>query len=207
MRPPATGSAGPVPVFPAAPDGAVLFSATDGGGGDRFGVSGGNLITGGTVATAALVTTDVFKAFAQFEQFLNTKGEPLYEPDLETESYTIYFGSKNLAVFNEAFKAMIVHSVESTTGAGVSNVIMASGVAVKLISTPRETTDDFYVFRTDAETKAVFETDRMPIEEESALSEGNNSDHTKNTGEEYVQYRVRKGFGINLPIAAIKINN
>ena len=73
--------------------------------------------------------------------------------------------------------------------------------------TSRITDNDWYVFRNDAPVKPIFETDRRPIMEESALTDGNNSDEVRNTGYEYVQYSLRKGFGVNVPFGGIKVNN
>jgi len=45
------------------------------------------------------------------------------------------------------------------------------------------------------------------VQEFTSLEGDNNSDRTRDTGEEYVQWERRAGAGIALPFGAIKVNN
>lgn len=209
-----TGTASLLPAIPTAPDGVALFYATDGESADRFGVSGGNIITGGGVTSQQLIDADFFNAAIRFGQFQDTKGEPYYEPGIQGERYTVIAGIANMRLFMAAFKAQLIHSViagssttDVQTGAATDNLVLASGANVDLRFTSRITDNDWFVFRNDAPVKPIFETDRSPIMEESALADGNNSDEVRNTHMEYVQYSLRKGFGVNVPFGVIKVNN
>lgn len=200
-----TAAATLLPAIPNAPDGAALYSATDGASADRFGISGGNIITGTGVATSGAVEADFFNAIERFGQFLNTKGQPYFEPDVASERYTIYFGIANTGVFIQAFRANLVHSVATSTGAGVTNVIMASGAQVTLRPTSRITDNDWFVFRGDSPVRALFSQMREPLRAAEATED--NSDTARDTGVEYVQWVERKGFGVNVPFATVQVNN
>jgi hypothetical protein len=201
-----------IPAVPNAPDGAALFSTTDGASAARFGVTGGNIVTGTGVATSAQVQTDFFGALDRFAQFQDIKGQPYYEADAGAASYIIYAASVDRETFTQALKAQVVHSVsvgtdttDPGTGAGVSNVIIASGEQVTIVFTARLATGDWYIFRSDAPVKAVFSGVREPLR--SAEATEDNSDEARNSGREYVQWSVRKSHGVNVPFAAIKVNN
>lgn len=199
-----------LPAIPTCPDGAALFATTDGNSANRFGVSSGNLLTGNGT-TAAQITTDFYSAVNQFSKFQDTKGEPYFEPNIGTEGYVIIAPVALRQKMVEALRAEIVYSTGGATyAAGVSNLALASGAQVKFLFTSRldsDSTVDWYIFRSDAEVKPLFELNRRPIQEESALAEANNSDLTRNTGMEYVQFSMRRGYGCNVPFGAIKVNN
>jgi phage major head subunit gpT-like protein len=198
-------SASLLPAIPNAPDGAAAFSATEGGGANRFGISGGNIVTGTGVATSAAIENDFFSACVRFHQFQNSKGQPYFEPNLQSERYVVYFGAANEKVFVQGFAANLVHSVQSSTGAAVSNVILASGAHVTLVPTSRITDNDWFVFRADSPIKAFFHQNREPLQSWPQTEE--NSDIARKTGREGLHFKARMGFGVNPPFAAIKVNN
>lgn len=191
-------------VIPNAPDGAALFATQDGDGNARFGVANGNLYTG-TGMTAAAVRTDFFGATMRMTTFQNTKGRPFFNPELKSVTYHIWFAADEQDVFAEAFRQDVVHSVQSSTGAGVTNLILASGVKVVLHPTAEIADDDYYIAREDAPVKPLFTLTREPLR--SVISTEENSDEARKTGNESIQFEARTGFGVNLPIGLIKVNN
>ena len=195
-----TNSASLLPSIPNAPDGQALFY-----GSTRFGHASGNIVSGGGVASASAVITDFYAAVARFNAFQGTQGQPFFEPNMESASYTIFAGSANQQVFMSAFKAELFHSVLSSTGAAVSNTVLASGERVTLNFSSRISDNDWFVFREDAPVKAIASTLREPLR--MAESHEQNSDTARNTGEESVQFAVRKGYVVNVPFGAIKVNN
>jgi len=207
-----TGSASLLPALANAPDAAALYSATDGDSAARFGRTGGNIYTGTGVATSAAVQTDFLGAIAGMGLFQDIKGQPYWEANVLNEAYTIFFGLANLEVFNQAFKAMTVHSVSTGTdttdpgtGAGVSNVILATGVQVKIAPTSRITDNDWFIFRGGAPVKPLFMGVRRGLT--SAAATEDNSDEARTSGKEYIQWTTRKAFGVNVPFATMKVNN
>jgi len=199
-----TNSASLLPAIPTCPDGAALF-ATTAGGVARFGVTSGNLLTGSGVTTVAQIQTDFYAGLEQFASFQNTKGEPFFEPDVNDMSILVYAAVADAKIFSEAFNSHLVHSVVSSTGAAISNVILNSGVPVEFRFTSRLATGDWYMIRKDAPVKSIFLQRREPLREAVATEE--NSDQSRDTGVEYIQFVERLGIGVTDPYAMIKIDN
>lgn len=206
------GSASLLPAIPNAPDGGAPFSATDGASADRFGVSGGNITTGTGVATSGAIETDFFTAIARMATFQDKKGEPYWDPNILDESYVVFFNVANVKVFAQAFKATAVlqhvagtSTTDTSTAAGVSNVVLSTGVKVELRPTSRITDNDWFVFRKGAPVKPFFRGVRRPLTMAEATED--NSDVARTSGKEYVQYTCREAYGVNEPFAAVKVNN
>lgn len=194
-----TGTAELLPAIPNAPDGVGFFSATDGDGAARFGVSGGNTFTkAGT--TAANITADFHKALGLFDQYQNKKGEPFFEASTAATGYTIYAPSDLRENFTGAFKAELIQG----SSAAPSNTIIASGESVRLVFTSRLAgLDDWVIFRNDTPVKPTFSQLRQPLRAIDATEA--NSDRARTDGIESVQFQIEKGWGLNVPFGAIKI--
>lgn len=197
----ATGSLDLLPAAPTSPDGAGLFSATDGDGNDRFSVSNGN-IEGGAGTSAANITTDWHSVLARFDAMKNTKGQPFFESSSASTTFTIYAPSDLRAAFIGAFKAELIQG----SSAAPSNTIIASGEQVRLVFTTRlDGTNDWLVFRDDAPVRAVFSQLRQPLRSFTATEE--NSDVARKSGIESVKFTMEKGWGVNVPYAAVQVTN
>jgi hypothetical protein len=193
---------------PNAPDGAAAFSATDGNSANRFGYSGGNIVSGGGVTTQQLIIIDYYKALAAFMGFQDTHGEPYWDPSTIERGVTIRFNSANIQVYEEAFKQ--VRKIRTTTspgniGVAESNQVMDASRNVTLWPTQRLTDNDWYIYLDTAPTKAFFRQDREPIS--TKIYDLGNSD--KAGDEDVVGFRMkfRAGYSISLPLGAFKVNN
>lgn len=202
-----TGSTDTLPAVPLAPDGAAFFSATDGNGGARFGATNGNLLSGGTVGSTSTVLADYYKAIVQFLAFQDGKGQPLFSAETVQSGTLILHSTADLQVFEQAFVQKTQGVVIGAAGAGVSNIVQDASRNVKLWASPRIATGDWYVFLLNPPKKPTFRLDRKALTEQTAFEGDNNSDHTRTTGEEYIQWDAREGAGIALPYGAVKINN
>ena len=196
-----------LPAVPNAPDGASFFSTTDGNGQNRFGVADGNLLTGNGVTSASDIKTDYYNALEQFKLFQDGKGQPLFSDEIIDAGVLIIFGAANTEVFEEAFLQRRQGEIISGAGTTPSNVIIDASRTVRLWGTSRITNNDWYVFLLNPPKKPTFLVDREGLQEFTSLEGDNNSDYTRDTGEEYIQWELRQGAGIALPYAAIKINN
>lgn len=185
---------------PTAPDGSAIF-ATTAGGAARFGATNGNLLTGGGVASAAAIRTDYWAAVAQIKQFQDTEGQPLFDDDVTDGAYTVFYGAANEEVFAQAFLREIIQG----SSAGVSDEIRAAGKTPLLWSTQRITDNDWFLAASSAEVKPVFSQLREPMSEVIATMQ--NSDIARETGLESIRFKMRKGFGVSTPYAAVKLNN
>lgn len=197
-----------LPAVPLAPDGASLYSATDGSGGNRFGVSGGNLVTGGGVASVAAVQTDYYKVIRRFLEFQDGKGQPLLDPALIGAGIMIVHSSADLEIMEKAFLQRRQGIVLGTdAGTTPTNIVQDASRNVRLEATPRLATGDWFCTLLNAPTKPLFLATRQELREFTAFEGDNNSDHTRDTGEEYIQWEERSGLGVALPYATIKVNN
>lgn len=199
-----TGTASLLPAVPNAPDGVALFSALNGDGNNRFGVSGGNIYTG-TGTTPTPVRADIFGAIERMTTFQNTEGKPFFPPRADMPEHAIWFSATNQDVMAEALRADIVHSVQQSTGAGVTNLIIAGGLKLSLFPTAEITDNDIFIARGDVPVKPLFMTTREPLR--SVIATEDNSDDARKTGVESVQFEWRGAFGANVPFGFIKVNN
>jgi phage major head subunit gpT-like protein len=194
-----------LPSVPLAPDGVALFSATDGSGAARFGVTGGNIVTGTGVATSGAIRTDFFSAIQRMGQFQGTNGEPFHSENLADAGFLVIYGVQNEQVFREAFQQRTV--LEDGTGsAGVGNIILEGGLSVRLWSTARLAgSNDWYVVALGYDIKPLFRQVRLQITTDE--QNRSNSDRSRDTRMNRFQAFARFGFGVNLPIGTILVDN
>lgn len=197
--------------IPTAPDGAALY-ATTAGGANRFGVSYGNLLSGGGVTTAQLVRADFWNAIEQWKQFQDTEGEPLLDDGILDQGITVVYGAALSEIFAEAFSQgrtvayrAGTSTTDTSTSVQVTNSVMDSGQKVTLWGTQRISDNDWFCFADAISPKAVFQTSRRPprvIEENRENSEA--ARRNRILGQ---ILDMRAGFGVNAAYGTIKINN
>ena len=198
--------------IPLAPDGAAVYATTDGSGGIRFGATGGNIRTGTGVASGQTIRTDFLATMARFRLFQDTENQPLWDDRVLDKGFTIYYNASLFEAFQEAFAqgrpVQVIQNVagtENVATAAVTNIVLDTGVPIRLIPTQRITDNDWYVFLRSAKRKPILSTMRQALREAFATFE--TSDHTRSTKEEYIQWDSRKGFGVNITYATIKVDN
>ena len=197
---------------PNAPDGVALYSATDGPGGARFGVSGGNIVTG-NIDTAIECRTAYWTALGQFRNMQDTQGQPLHDEAVIDGPKILIYGAANEQVFRESFiqnqvagQAMTgaTPSASSTDIAASSNLIQDSDQVPSLWSTQRISDNNSYLFLENSPIKAIFSQLREPLREQVATMD--NSDIARDSGVESVRFWLRKGVSPNLPYQTINLN-
>lgn len=195
-----------LPAVPNAPDGAALY-ATTAGGSNRFGISNGNIITGGGVATVSSIQTDYFKAISRMVQFQDTQGGRLLDPEKIRGAKTLYYNPANMEVVEKAFEQSLIHSIVSGTGAAVSNVVkeMSAKHNVVTVPHPKITDNDMYLFIDDPEVKPIFMQEREPLRD--AFADFDNSDSTRDTGIQSIRFWFTRGYGVGPAYYTVKINN
>lgn len=190
---------------PTAPDGAAMFAALDGDSADRFGISGGNIVSGHLWTTGEGVRSGFFAAIEQIGQFQDPRGQPFMDDGVMQEGVTyIYPIARRHEVslgFLQQFTAIAAST--ATSNAAVSNVVLDSGMKVVLYGTNRYTTDQGFLFVNSMDAKPVFELISAPLSERY-YDEGNSYDHGQR-GHESLSYEMWGGHGVNLPNGACKI--
>lgn len=184
-----------LPNQPTDPYGGALFATTH-----KF---GSNLITGGGVSTAELIRTDLYKAIQAIRDHVDTEGQPLMPNSLVGQSITVLFGSANEQNFRKAFEQ--TRTIETTAGGATTNIIMDSGLKVRLFATQRIADNDWFVNFDGTSTKPIVIQERQGLREITALM--TNDAEAKRTKEESVFWDARYGYGLNVPFGLLKINN
>ena len=192
-----------LPAVPLAPDGLAMFSTST-----RFGVSGGNSLTG-TGATQSAILTDFYTAVEQMMKFQDTEGQPLIGDAITRAPMVLIHPVGMTEAMQKAFlqKQQIG---DASNGGAQSNVISDASMRVELWPSARlddVDADDWYLFVGDMPKKPVFFLDREGVHTEEALMDDNNSDSVRSTAEEYIQWWSRSGAGISLPFGAVKTTN
>ncbi len=197
-----------LPATVTAPDGKPFFSITDGKGGQRFGVTGGNQIT---VAgfTADDIITDFYLAIARFKGMQDGQGQPLFGDEVMEQGFVIIHPVEITEAMETAFlqKRQVSATVAGGGGSGSqTNLVQDTSKNVTLWGSSRLSDDnDWYVFLKNPPKKATFWLNRQDVMEFTSLEGDNNSDLNRSTAEEYIQWESRSGAGIALPYAAIEI--
>ena len=203
-----------LPALPNAPDGAALFSATDGDSAARFGVSGGNIITGTGYATADQIQTDYASAIVRAQQFLDTEGQPYYSASVDKAGVTIVCGVHLKFVMMKAFQqqgnVVIIKNIagtENVAAGAQTNPYLddKSGAPVTVMLSPYKTTNDWSVWLHAAPVKPIFQQSRQAVRQ-TFLNRLNND--TCFQEKKFIWHNdSRAGYGINYPIGAIKVDN
>src|SRR6185369_1056056 len=182
-----------LPVITSSYDGTSLYSASA-----REGASSGNIVTQTGSSTVQQVITDLFSMDARFNDFQNAESQPFWDPS-DCNNYTVFYGTSMNLVMMQAAKQMVVQgkitgtsTTDVSTSAGVNNTIIASGKSVAWQMSQRITNSAVYTFLTGIpnEYRAVARQLRKGMNE--AIGNWETSDHTRSTGQPYVQYDNRE---------------
>lgn len=210
-----TDNAGTLPAVPNAPDGANFF-ATTAGGVDRFGISGGNVVSGTGVTTVHDVQADFYSAVERFKGFKDGQGQPMFVNSQLDQGMVIIHAAADTQIMEQAFlqqRQGIGFDDAGARGGTVlaaaaeTNLVQDAARNVLLWGTSRLGTGDWYVFLRNPPKQPTFFLERQGIVEESAIEGENNSDSQRTNAEEYIQWYTRSGAGIALPYGAIQVDN
>lgn len=196
-----------LPAVPTSADGNNLYVSST-----RYGSSSGNTVTQTGSSTVQQIITDFFSVVRRFMEFQDTESQPFWPADIvRRNGVTVFYGSSLTLVMQQAAVQMLAHSTiagssttDVQTGAATTNTIIASGIPVTWVPSQRITTTAIYTFLRGLPV------DKRPIvrqvREGMTEAQGNwaTSDSTRNTGEEYVQFKSREGWGSALAIGTIK---
>lgn len=189
------------PQLPLAPDGAAWFSATDGAGNARFGVSGGNIQPTSGVGSPQAIINDMINGMARMASFLNQENQPVHNPGAVQREIAILFNSANFLNFKAATSQMFV--VASSGNAAPSNMAIDADLKVVSIPNPRITTNNWAICATTAKEKAPFWLERVAPKE--VVGEPGNSDVAREFDVFKLYVRSRGGIGLNLPLGWVGV--
>lgn len=189
------------PNLPLAPDGAALFSTTDGGGNNRFGVSNGNIQPTSGVGSALAIITDLFNGMARMAGFLNQENQPYWNPGDLAREVVIIANSQNFFAFESAMNQMFI--VASSGNAAPTNIKIDANLKVVPILNPRLTTNNWSIHATNSPTKAPYWLERVAPKE--VVGETGNSDVAREYDVFKLYVRSRGAIGLSLPIQSVGV--
>ena len=189
-----------LPNVPNSADGNALYLTTT-----RYGSSSGNVVTVTGTSTVQQIITDVFSVIRRFQEFQNTESQPFFDA-LQTKKMSVFHGTSLTQVMQQAEFQTMQHSLVTSTGAPVSNLLSDAKTDIAFVPSQRITGTSYYCFLRglpDA-MKPVIRQVRKGMNE----AQGNwaTSDHTRDTGQAYVQFDSREGWGSALAIGTIRVS-
>lgn len=191
-----------LPDAPLSADGLDLYSSST-----RYGSSSGNIVSVGSTATVQGIITDVYGMIRRLTEFLNTESQPFWDDADIRGGIKIFHGTALTLVMEQAAKQMVVaiDASTATSNAGVSNTILASGRAIGFVNSVRITSSVYFGFLMGlpAALRPLFRLVRKGQVE--AIGNVTTSDSARDTGEEYVQFDSREGWGSILAIGTTKV--
>lgn len=196
-------SASLLPSISNAYDGVVIFSAVDGSGAARFGVTGGNIITGSGAGTVAAFVQDLAAAQRRFLDFLDTAGQQIYNEEMV--AYTSLHAVIPNSLNEIAQKASKSEYLRIDLGNTVSESNFVKGEFTYHINPYLTDTSDWYVV-VDHPYWKMFAY-RSPKDIRQIFADFSNSDRAREYNEEALMADVRVGIGPWAPFTAIKVNN
>lgn len=191
-----------LPSLETAFDGAGLFSATNGAGADRFGVSGGNIITGsGTTIDA--IANDIFEANERFQSFLDNESQIIFDASMVdyTKMHVFYPKELNKQFFDLTKGDNLRTDLASNTA--VSNTLKGTfqSHCINLLTDSA----DYFIMLEHSFWKPLL------LRQENAVQAFDynmqNSDRARKFGVEGLSTHMRTGAGVWAPWVIIKVNN
>jgi hypothetical protein len=184
-------------------DGASLFSATDGDGNARLGITGGNIITGSGLTVAGVVH-DIAVVQRRFLNFVDpTAQKPIFSPeDVAFKNFMIIGPNEANEVFQKAANSANI-KIDSGNVVSESNYLM--GTFEWQVNPYLSDTSDWYVALRHPFWKPFAY--REPGSIETIIADMQNSDAARETGEYRIHTHVRTAIGPWFPGAIVKVNN
>lgn len=178
-----------LPAVPNSADGNALYLAST-----RYGSASGNVVTQTGSSTTQAVITDLYSGIQRFRDFQDTESQPFFDVTM-TRSVSVFYGTSLTLVMESVATQQMTHSVVSTTGAAVTNIVMSGTVNWKFVPSPRITNSRIYLFLRNlpTELRPIVRQVRKGMTE--AQGNWDVSDYTRDTGETYYQFHSREGWG------------
>lgn len=199
------GTASYNPSLAVAYDGASIFSATTGSGGNRMGVSGGNILVGSGLTPAA-IAHDLARAQQRFMGMKDTASQILFDPDdvAYTNMHCIY--PKEL---NEAFQKLANNEFMRTDTQNITSESNYLKGQFKLDPNTRLTSavNWFIVLEHEYWKAFVSRTPSNEGELRQLWADMNNSDQARLRNEQMSYADARLGLGPWFPGVIIEVTN
>lgn len=183
-------------------DGASLYSATEGGGANRLGASGGNIVTG-TGVTVSAFSNDLYSVQQRFLEFTDTAGEILFSPaEVDFGKFIVVVPPELNEVAQQVAEAEYLR-VDLANNTSQSNILKGK-FRVKMSNLLTDASDWFVVL--DHPYWKPFAL-RQARDVRSIWADMANSDRSKEYNLESLYADTRTGLGPWFVGTTIKVNN
>ena len=162
-----------------------------------------NIVGSSTLTTAIGWQTAVYAARERYMGFKDGKGQPLLMPDIVDGPMVIVCSSADAHAAHQALNQE--RNLGTSSSVQTTNLLKDVNKNVTLWDTSRLTTGNAYMFLTGGPVPPCYVVNRTPLESSSSIGNNTGSDETAEYDTEWVQWRMRKGFGLNEPYCAIKL--
>lgn len=196
-----------LPAVPNSADGSALHISTT-----RYGSSSGNIVSQTGSSTVQDILTDLYSSVRRYREFQDTESQPYWDV-ADTRNISVFYGTSLTLVMEQTELQTRIHgrvAGTSTTdvsgSAAVTNIGQEGSINWRYIGSQRITNSRLYLFLRGIPNykKAVFRQVRKGVTE--AQGNYSTSDHTRDTGEPYLQFDSREGWGSALALSAIRIS-
>jgi len=192
-----------LPALPLAPDGAAMFSTTDGAAANRFGVSGGNVVGITSIATEAAVERDTFRAKLRFRSLLDTAGQRRWPNPVVDMGVVALASAADEEVLTKAWLRGPVTQA-ATGGAGVAaGVSPVMGWVKDVRFTSELPTGAYYFFLVGAPYQPIFKQAREAAN--VYFGDRSNSDRSRDQNANSFYVRERAGYGLTNCDGCLKV--
>lgn len=183
-------------------DGASIFSATDGAGADRLGVSGGNIISGSGLNAAGFIH-DLSVAQRRFMNFVDPVAlKPIYDPaDVAYDKLEVIVPTSLNEIVQKVSNTEYIRSDASVT---VAESNWVKGTFKFHVNPYLTDTSEWYVVANNGYWKPFVY--RAPKDIESILADRSNSDRARETNEFVFFADTRVGLAPYFPGSIIKVD-
>lgn len=186
-----------LPTIQNAFDGFPLYSN---GGGTRFSVTGGNIITGSGVALPSEVLFDLNAGIERFITFKDTEGEPRWVAEDLVNPLVIC----SPALREVMLKALRGNLLENTVGSTAPSTNVFANT-FQLWVNNRLTGNDWFINLTQTETKPVIMQVRRPLR--VVQEDFSNSETTRRTKQKQLMWDARLSWAPFDPMTTIQVDN
>lgn len=198
-----TASVGGLPITLTAADGVGIFSATDGDGAARFGVTGGNTVAGHVFTSPIGLQDAVFAGISRAQSFLDTQSQPLHP---RITDVTIFippaFRQNAVIAFDGAFSP--TGTSTSTSQSAISNPFQSGDLRYTVIADSRFTETTRIVIAINDYDEAPIKQTVVLAPEETFYDKANSYTHGR-AGLEEMMFESWKGFTLGLPLNLVEV--
>lgn len=195
-----TDTASLIPAIPNAADGSSLFSTST-----RFEAANGNsLVVTSWSASGPAARAAIFTGLEQFGAYKDGKGQPLWEnAGVLDNPVLVIHAMADMDIMAEVFHQGTVAYANSTSNAGVDNVLLTQGRKFVPWPTQRLSTGTMILGLTGLPVKPLVMQEWTAVIE--SWGDRTNSDECRTYNKKYAQVEQDLGFGVGLPYGLIKI--